>query len=405
MDFILLLTGTDANAYFMARCYHEKYGKKAYLLGRNPIWYTSLSNIVNIKYNPNIWDENEFLNELNLFYNNHSDKKILLVGCAENYITMISKNKDKLKDKFIFSYPDIDLINTLINKELFYKKFENNDIITLPKTIYYNCSKKEKLKIDFTYPIIVKPSDVVSYRKLEFNGKKKIFKIENEDELNKIVNDIKQGGYNNTLIIQEYIPGDDSHLFDSVIYSDKNGKVKRITLAQIGLQEHNANFVGNATVMINGYNQFGNSDRVVNMIKEFAESINYKGFAEFDLKYDSRDNKFKVLEINPRQGRSSYYLNGLGCNLIEILEKDLIQNEELNYQFLNKEVMLSFVSKSIIKKYILNEKYKKKALSLWKNHLNPIKYNKDLNIKRRYMLYKKSKTYNNDYKYGYWKNK
>ena len=49
MDFILLLTGTDANAYFMARCYHEKYGKKAYLLGRNPIWYTSLSNIVNIK--------------------------------------------------------------------------------------------------------------------------------------------------------------------------------------------------------------------------------------------------------------------------------------------------------------------------------------------------------------------
>ena len=38
--------------------------------------------------------------------------------------------------------------------------------------------------------------------------------------------------------VRQYIPGDDSHLFDSVIYADTKGKVKRITLAQIGLQEH-----------------------------------------------------------------------------------------------------------------------------------------------------------------------
>ena len=46
MDFILLIVGMDANAYYMARCYHEKYGKKAYLIGKNPIWFTSSYNFV-----------------------------------------------------------------------------------------------------------------------------------------------------------------------------------------------------------------------------------------------------------------------------------------------------------------------------------------------------------------------
>lgn len=30
MDFILLIVGMDANAYYMARCYHEKYGKSSF---------------------------------------------------------------------------------------------------------------------------------------------------------------------------------------------------------------------------------------------------------------------------------------------------------------------------------------------------------------------------------------
>ena len=63
-------------------------------------------------------------------------------------------------------------------------------------------------------------------------GQNKIYKIESSDELKRIIQTIKNGGYNDTLIIQEYIPGDDSTLFDSVIYSDTKGKVKRITLAQ-----------------------------------------------------------------------------------------------------------------------------------------------------------------------------
>ena len=405
MDFTLLIIGADANAYYMARCYHEKYNKKAYLIAKNPIWFTNLSKITINKYYENIWEEQEFLKILDEFYLEHKDEKILLVSSTENYIELISKNREYLENKFYFNYPDKEIIDSLINKEEFYKKYMNNGIIDLPKTIYYDLRHNEKLNIDFSYPIIVKPANVVMYRHMDFIGKNKIYKVETEDELIKIIDNIRLGGYRDTLIIQEYIEGDDSSLFDSVVYASKDKKVKRITLAQIGLQEHTKELVGNAAVLINGYNEFNNSEEIIEKVRLLSEKIGITGFAEFDLKYDKKDNKFKLLEINPRQGRSSYYLTTAGCNLIEILYKDLILKEDINYEVLQKQVLLSFVPKKIIKNYIVNDKFRKKALSLYKKHVNPIDYKKDKNLKRDYLLYKKNKRYYSDYKNAYWKNK
>ncbi len=162
--------------------------------------------------------------------------------------------------------------------------------------------------------------------------------------------------------------------------------------------------MGNAAVLINGYNQFEEKD-IIERIKKLAEKIGITGFAEFDLKYDERKKDYVLLEINPRQGRSSYYLTKLGCNLIEILKKDLIDKEQLDYKILRNEVLLSFVPKRIIKKYIVNKQYKEKALSLFKEHINPIKYKKDSNLKRQYLLLKKDLRYFKDYQNGYWENK
>lgn len=404
MNFTLLIVGMDANAYYMARCYHELTKKKAYLIGKNPIWFTQYSKIVNTSYYENIWDEQEFIKILSEFYEKHKNEKILLVSATENYIELISKNKEKLKDKFYFNYSDLNVIETLSNKELFYKKYMDNGIIELPKTVYYNISKDNNLEINFSYPVIIKAANVVSYRKLHFTGQNKIYKVNTKEELENVIITIKNGGYLDTLIIQEYIEGDDSNLFDSVIYADTKGKVKRITLAQIGLQEHKKDLVGNAAVLINGYNQFDDKN-IIERIRQLSEYIGITGFAEFDLKYDKKSNDYKLLEINPRQGRSSYYLTSIGCNLVEILKKDLIDKEPLDYLILDKEVLLSYVPKKIIKKYIINEKYKNKALKMYKNHINPIKYKKDFSLKRNYLLFKKDQRYYQDYKNGYWENK
>jgi len=406
MEFEVLILGSDVNAYYMARSTHEAFGKKAYLLANRKMAFTHYSTILNIIYDSQIWEEKHFLKALDKFAKQHKNKKILLVASNETYAEFIVKNKEKLSKQYVHNYPSLNVLKSLIDKETFYKTYEGS-ILSFPATIYYDVSSDTELAQDFMYPIILKPADVVSYGHITMKKKNKIYKINSEEEINDTIAKIKKGGYKGTLIIQEYIPGDDSYLFDSVVYADKNGKVKLISFAQIGLQEHTKHMVGNAAVLINGFNTYdGNVEAIVSDIKSFMEKIKYQGFAEFDLKYDFRDKKFKVLEINARQGRSSYYLAGLGYNLIEVLVKDLIYNEDMEYQFLDEEVMLSFVPKVIIKKYIVNNKFKEKALCLWKKKrvIRPLFYKKDKNLKRKVILYKKQIDYLKEYKSGYWNN-
>ena len=161
--------------------------------------------------------------------------------------------------------------------------------------------------------------------------------------------------------------------------------------------------VGNAAVVINGFNSFKfDTSSMVDDIKKFMNSISYSGFAEFDLKYDERDGKFKVLEINARQGRCSYYITQLGFNLVQILVDDLIFNKKMSFKYVNKKSMLTFVNKSIIKKYILNPDYKKEALLLYKKSINPLKYSKDFSVYRFLLYMKRDKNYKNSFKNYEW---
>lgn len=405
MEFEVLIIGSDANAYYMARCFHEAYHKKAYLLAKQRMAFTEYSNILHIEYNSQLWEENHFIEALNTFALTHPGKKIVVISSNETYSEFIAKNKKKLNPNLLYNIPNFELIRSLTQKELFYKTYKKSTL-HFPKTIYYPCQKKKTLKLDFMYPIIVKPSNVVEYNHLHFEGKHKIYKLNNEQELIETIDKIKKSGYKDTLIIQEYIPGDDSYLFDAVLYSNKKKKVKLISFAQIGLQEHSKSMVGNAAVLINGYNQFGESEKIIQTIKDFMEEIGYQGFAEFDMKYDYRDQQYKVLEINARQGRSSYYINSLGYNLVQILIDDLIYNKKMKYTVLKEEVLLSYVPKTILKTYIVNEEYKQKALLLWKQGkvVNPLSYSKDTHLKRKVFLLKRNYQYYQDYKKGYWIN-
>lgn len=405
MDFLVLILGSDANAYYMARCCYEAYRLKPHLIGQKKLGFTKFTNILTIEYNNNLWKENEFVSIINEYAKKNNSKKVLLISTNETYTEFISKNKEKLEKNLIYNIPTIDIIETLTNKEKFYKIYKGSEL-KFPDTIYFDIKKDDINKIEINYPIVIKPANVVEYNHISFEGKNKIYKIHNFDELKQVITSIKNSEYDDKLIIQEFIPGDDSYLFDSIVYCDKNSKCNLVSFAQIGLQERTKTMVGNAAVLINALNTFdGDEKKQINNIIKFMENINYKGFAEIDMKYDARDKTFKVLEINARQGRCSYYITPLGCNLIEVMVNDLIFKKESKLKILDEKVLLSFVPKGIIKKYCENEKFKEEALTLWKNKkvVKPMDCKYDKNLKRFLQLRKRWLRYYKEYKNSYWK--
>lgn len=391
METKVLIIGTDINAYYMSRCYHEITGKKADIIGNRAIPYTSISNPIIVN---DFNNKENFKKALIKYGEKNKEYNILLIATSDLYVKMVSEEKGLLEKYYVFNYPNIELVNNLLIKEKFYSIYENMGL-DMPKTYIYPCNKNEsiqKIKDYFKeYPIIIKPSDGVEYHKLDGEGLAKVYKAHSEEELEKIIKKIENAGYNKNLIIQEFIPGDDSALFDSIFYVGKDKKAKLATFAQIGLQEHTPTGIGNCTVLVNGYDEHGYNEEIVYKLKDFIEKIGYQGFAEFDIKYDYRDNKYKVLEINPRQSRSGYYLTACGYNLVKYLIDDLINNKEMKFEIIKNKYILSFVPKKIIKKYIKNEKLKKEIKKLIKNKkiVNPLKYKEDKNFKRKlYLLYR-----------------
>ena len=403
MDFEVLIIGSDINAYYMARCCFEEYNKKAYLIGKEPMKFTTYSKILNISYEPNIHNANTFKKVLKEFALKHKNKKILLIGSNDNYVRLIIENQDYLSKYFIFSRFSEELLNNLLIKENFYKNFKGIDI---PETYIFNLNDKldEKKINNIGFPLIVKPSNGVNYHAHEFIGQAKVYKIKNKNELNKVLNDIKSSGYKDNIIIQKFIKGDDNYLFDCVAYVDRKGLVKLMTFANIGLQEHTPTGIGNATVVVNGYNKYDNTNEVTNKLKKAIEKSGYHGFCEFDLKYDKDDNTFKVLEINPRQARCSYYLAFAGYNLVKYLIDDLIYEKDLDYHFIDNELCLTFVPISIIKSYIKDEDLINKIMELKKKKkiVNPLKYKKDNSLKRKLWLLMRDYNYKVKYRNNRW---
>ncbi len=391
--FLPIILGTDANAYGLARSFYEEYGIKSLAIGKASLRETRKSKIIDLKIYSDLADNESFkriMKEIGEEYKKDYDKLILL-SCAEWYTDLIVNNRDLLENYFILPFMDKGLKNALEDKESFYKICERYGL-DYPQTYIVTYENQNNLALPFDFPVAIKPASSTDYSKVEFNGKEKSYKANNLDELKKIVNNIYSSSYRSNIIVQDFIPGNDDTMWVMNCYSNKNGKVKMMCLGHCILEEHTPYGIGNYKALISDGNK-----ELYEKIKNFLEEIGYIGFSNFDLKYDSRDGKYKLFEINIRQGRSSFFTTAAGCNLAKYLVDDYIfnKNDEVVYNY-NKHLWLA-TPKSLLKKYVYNKDALNEALKLikLKKYSYTLKYSKDFSLYRYFWI---NRIYMKDYK-------
>ena len=348
-EFIPVLLGGDINTYSVARAFYEQYQVKTYIFGKFATGPSYGSKIIEYHPNPKIDTDDYFLQTVNGFAKKHKDKKIMLIGCGDSYVALISKHKAELEKNIIAPYIDFDLMNSLQQKETFYKLCEKHGV-DYPGTIIYDQSMGLDFEMNFPYPVILKPSDSISYWEHPFATQNKIYTIKDRKELEKVIRDIYGAGYTDKLIIQDMIPGNDEYMRVLTSYSDRNGKVKMMCLGHVLLEEHTPKGIGNHAAIITEYDE-----EVMTKFKNFLESIKYTGFSNFDIKYDTRDNSYKVFEINLRQGRSNYYVTGSGNNIAEYVVKDRVENKELELKIQKEPFFWRVIPRSVVYKFVKNQ--------------------------------------------------
>ena len=121
-------------------------------------------------------------------------------------------------------------------------------------------------------------------------------------------------------------------------------------------------------------------------VRAFLEKIGYRGFSNIDMKYDVKTGRYLMFEINPRLGRSSYFVRTADINMMEELIERVVYHRCHDPIFGTKRAMWSNVPLGILKKYVKNQELQKEIRELSKECAFTLRCRDDFSLRRYYRI-------------------
>ncbi len=394
--FKVALFGNDINTYSVARAFYEYAGIISDVFCKTTYGPCGNSKICNLTTDPEIDLPHVFLPKALEYAKKHSNMPVLFVGCGDNYVEQIITHRDEYPENVIVPYIPKELMDKLIRKRDFYEMAEKYGL-PYPDTFIYTQDMGEITELPFDFPVILKPSDGVDYWHNPFDTQKKVYKLDTLKEVNSVIKEIYAAGYSDALIIQDMIPGDDSYMRVMTTFSGKDGRTIFTAMGHPLLEEHTPHGLGNTSIIMSC-----KDEELSQKIRNFLEAIDYVGFAQFDMKYDSRDGQIKIFEANCRQGRNNYYVTGGGLNIAKYLCDEFIHGVKNEYVTADHDSLWTVLPMGVAYTYVKDKFYIPILKRLVKEGKmkNPLFMKGDMSPKRmKYLLRSHYSHYVKYYKY------
>lgn len=237
----------------------------------------------------------------------------------DEFLKIISKNKDILTQYYKVPYPDWEIIQKFYFKEIAYKIADDLNI-PIPKQFKFN-NLDEAINSELKFPLVIKPM----YKKT----RKKAYRADNIDSFSKTYKNIAAVMGDGNIVVQELIQGGSKILYSYATYFDGERAVCGITVNR--LRQHPSDF-GTTT-----YAESVDIPELEVMTIKLLKEIGFKGVAEVEFMKDETDNKYKFIEINGRIFGWHVMLKGVGINLPLLLYKTAL-GESINVKTLSQKV-------------------------------------------------------------------
>jgi D-aspartate ligase len=212
----------------------------------------------------------------------------ILIPTTDRGAIWVAEHAAALEAEFRFPCQDPALVPLLCDKSRMQELARRSGVPTAQSMV--PCSKEDVQRFleTATFPVIVKATDAERLR-ARANGTKFVIRSGREllDLYAKAADCEKP-----SLLIQEFIPGED-WMFDG--YFDENSRcVFGVTGKKIRRFPVNTGVTSLGVCIPN--------ETVERTTVEFMKAIGYQGILDIGYRYDQRDGKYKVLDVNPRIG-------------------------------------------------------------------------------------------------------
>jgi predicted ATP-grasp superfamily ATP-dependent carboligase len=227
--------------------------------------------------------------EILLFEAQHHDLQgWVLIPVTDEYVELLSTERERLGKVFRVSSPPLEVTRFALDKRLTYKLAHQLGV-DAPWTA--TCSRLEDLDLEqLPYPVILKPA--VNHHFFPHTNLKALA-VENVHELRQRFEQMCHYIPAEEILIQERIPGNGENQFSFCAMASQ-GQVCGSLVAQ-RRRQYPVEF-GNASTFVKTIDQ----PVVQEGGKRFLETLEFDGVAEIEFKFDPRDGKYKILDVNPR---------------------------------------------------------------------------------------------------------
>lgn len=312
------------------------------------------------------YDENCLIPKLLNIAQNPRYKNWLVLPTKDEHVRELSINRSRLSEFFTIGTDIWEHVEKCYNKKQTYQ-IAMDIGIDIPLTYFPN-SLSDLKSINIQFPCIIKPAIMHSFYS---KYKKKVFVCYNPNDLIDKYNLAIQAISKEEVLLQEIVPGSSEHQYSvGMLYF--NGKIISSIVVRRARQ-HPPDF-GNATTFA-----VTTQNRIIHdQAEKLLEKIKYSGICEVEFKYDQKEKKYKLLEINPRTWKWHLITEKAKIPILInyynlIFGYPLLKNENLQ-GIAFKHLITDFPTKIIymIKGIYKNHKYEHVQMAVWDiNDLKP----------------------------------
>ena len=287
-------------------------------------------------------------------------RRLLLLANSESLILTTAEHREELERYFALPIPSLRTIRQVSDKRVF-EEIARGQGVPVPRSHYVDLAAVgadgsspdagalEALLPpgDFGFPLLAKPTESARWEAMAFDGKRKVYFVESRQELVDLYRTLVAARFDGVFVVQEFVRGDDSCMRSVTAYVDTEGTVSLTCTARVLLQEHEPSTLGIPCAMITEPDP-----EILDHAERFLRSLDYRGFANFDVKRDSVTGKVSFLELNPRIGRNHFYVQGAGVNPMTYLVEDVVEGRPLPPRTADRKALYTVVPRRLLQRYL-----------------------------------------------------
>lgn len=303
-----IVLGGDIGAYSLARHFHENHGVLPVVVSAASTGLMGRSRILRHVVEPRLEDPDVLIGMLTRLAPDDG-VPALVVASADRLVGALVNVRGRLGTHVSVPYVAAPLLRRLTDKASFSRLCDELSV-PHPATLVVDVPTDHAPDTSsLSFPVFAKAASTVAYHHAAFAGKRKGFVVESREELLSLLARVRGSGYSEAFVVQDLIPGDDSGMRILSSYADRSGRVRYSSFGHVLLEEHAPSSIGNPAAIITDEHE-----ESVEHARRLMQHVGWTGWANFDLKLDPRMGRIVFFELNPRLGRSNFYVAAGGID-------------------------------------------------------------------------------------------